>query len=337
MKSHEGWITEELPNSQRCLTELQGIQDKLKEGFPERFDIFDFGLDIEHQSPYSIEHDLVPLTRSSIWHAIALKAEFKLKLVYAIDGYLSAVERSNPFSTFLAARYLLELVATVSEVDFDLEDCVEIKLTEWGRRATAFHSVLYRARHTTSDEKHKAFFSRLGIPAHLFHPIKPGKAIKRLASRYGFASAPSLYHEFSNLSHQSGSGHKLLASDARVTNTIVLPNGRPIFLQEKVSVMTLAYPASDYAVTSLARTARVAWWSAKCANKILDEMRESPFLDTELRKLSNGRIKGAGPLVYGIQKDEIRKTQGKIGRNDLCPCGSSKRYKHCCLQKPLIS
>ena len=23
----------------------------------------------------------------------------------------------------------------------------------------------------------------------------------------------------------------------------------------------------------------------------------------------------------------------KIGRNDLCPCGSGKKYKNCCLRK----
>jgi len=23
----------------------------------------------------------------------------------------------------------------------------------------------------------------------------------------------------------------------------------------------------------------------------------------------------------------------KVGRNDLCPCGSGKKYKHCCLPK----
>ena len=23
----------------------------------------------------------------------------------------------------------------------------------------------------------------------------------------------------------------------------------------------------------------------------------------------------------------------KVGRNDLCPCGSGKKYKHCCLKK----
>ena len=29
----------------------------------------------------------------------------------------------------------------------------------------------------------------------------------------------------------------------------------------------------------------------------------------------------------------IRKYDKKVGRNDLCPCGSGKKYKHCCLGK----
>lgn len=30
-------------------------------------------------------------------------------------------------------------------------------------------------------------------------------------------------------------------------------------------------------------------------------------------------------------------TKTKIGRNDLCPCGSGKKYKKCCLRKPRVS
>lgn len=28
-----------------------------------------------------------------------------------------------------------------------------------------------------------------------------------------------------------------------------------------------------------------------------------------------------------------RRTQPKTGRNDLCPCGSGKKYKKCCITK----
>jgi hypothetical protein len=27
----------------------------------------------------------------------------------------------------------------------------------------------------------------------------------------------------------------------------------------------------------------------------------------------------------------------KVGRNQLCPCGSGKKFKHCCLRKPLVA
>ena len=30
--------------------------------------------------------------------------------------------------------------------------------------------------------------------------------------------------------------------------------------------------------------------------------------------------------------DVIRNTDQKIGRNDLCPCLSGKKYKHCCMK-----
>jgi hypothetical protein len=36
-------------------------------------------------------------------------------------------------------------------------------------------------------------------------------------------------------------------------------------------------------------------------------------------------LKGAGALPSAV----------KVGRNDPCPCGSGKKYKHCCLSKTL--
>ena len=30
------------------------------------------------------------------------------------------------------------------------------------------------------------------------------------------------------------------------------------------------------------------------------------------------------------QKKQPQETNQKVGRNDKCPCGSGKKYKHCC-------
>lgn len=32
-----------------------------------------------------------------------------------------------------------------------------------------------------------------------------------------------------------------------------------------------------------------------------------------------------------VKGETIRKTLPKVGRNDPCPCGSGKKYKHCCV------
>lgn len=37
-----------------------------------------------------------------------------------------------------------------------------------------------------------------------------------------------------------------------------------------------------------------------------------------------------GVLFFDRMQKPIRRTEKKIGRNELCPCGSGKKYKKCC-------
>jgi uncharacterized protein YecA (UPF0149 family) len=43
---------------------------------------------------------------------------------------------------------------------------------------------------------------------------------------------------------------------------------------------------------------------------------------------SENRVKRGVRIVHGD-----RQLEEKLGRNDLCPCGSGKRFKRCCLKK----
>jgi preprotein translocase subunit SecA len=46
---------------------------------------------------------------------------------------------------------------------------------------------------------------------------------------------------------------------------------------------------------------------------------------------SSGGRRGGGPAqAAGPEKVQIKRVQPKVGRNDPCPCGSGKKYKHCC-------
>ncbi|MSR58413.1 MAG: nucleic acid-binding protein [Planctomycetaceae bacterium] len=42
---------------------------------------------------------------------------------------------------------------------------------------------------------------------------------------------------------------------------------------------------------------------------------------------SETRVKRGVRIVHGVKLLEE-----KLGRNDLCPCGSGQRFKRCCLQ-----
>jgi uncharacterized protein YecA (UPF0149 family) len=128
--------------------------------------------------------------------------------------------------------------------------------------------------------------------------------------------------------HHNGSGHKMLTESARMTNAVITPSGKAIFLEKDFSVMTLRYPASHLASMSLINTARIAWWCAHSANEMISGLRKAPFSDKELRRLTAGRITSTRQCYAAI---ELRGQKSpKLGRNGPCPCGSGKKYKICC-------
>ena len=40
-----------------------------------------------------------------------------------------------------------------------------------------------------------------------------------------------------------------------------------------------------------------------------------------------------GKTIFDRKRQPIRRNNQKIGRNQLCPCGSGKKYKKCCLNR----
>jgi len=53
------------------------------------------------------------------------------------------------------------------------------------------------------------------------------------------------------------------------------------------------------------------------------EKREAPQQEATPMAVAAGRVGGEG-------KKKLKSSGGKVGRNEPCPCGSGKKYKHCC-------
>ena len=56
-----------------------------------------------------------------------------------------------------------------------------------------------------------------------------------------------------------------------------------------------------------------------------------PKANEEVRRKKVAKITGTGGSDKTVKQQPVRKT--KVGANDPCPCGSGKKYKHCCRDK----
>ena len=55
----------------------------------------------------------------------------------------------------------------------------------------------------------------------------------------------------------------------------------------------------------------------------------------EIAVNSPSSVANSQPTVHNSAQIPNRREAAKVGRNDACPCGSGKKYKRCCLDKPL--
>lgn len=58
--------------------------------------------------------------------------------------------------------------------------------------------------------------------------------------------------------------------------------------------------------------------------------RECSVLDLAEDKRDRIQKMGEEKAQEWVRRFQLK--QGKIGRNDICPCGSGKKFKHCCLK-----
>ena len=55
-------------------------------------------------------------------------------------------------------------------------------------------------------------------------------------------------------------------------------------------------------------------------------------VQTEMEKQAEKAIESSGKTEESKdkKKEPVKKDTGEVGRNDICPCGSGKKYKKCC-------
>ena len=92
-----------------------------------------------------------------------------------------------------------------------------------------------------------------------------------------------------------------------------------------------AWSASDAGIEPLLRPIQL-WGTEEGWRKIdamsdADQIREQNAIASSVRALHKYWLDRRD-----LQGAPIRRSSAKVGRNDSCPCGCGRKYKHCCLQ-----
>lgn len=92
-----------------------------------------------------------------------------------------------------------------------------------------------------------------------------------------------------------------------------------------------AWSARDADIKELLRPIQL-WgtedgWQQVDAMSDADQAREQNAIPQSVRALHKYWLDRRA-----LQSTPIRRASPKVGRNDPCPCGSGRKYKHCCLQ-----
>ena len=67
--------------------------------------------------------------------------------------------------------------------------------------------------------------------------------------------------------------------------------------------------------------------------KAAEALSNGEMVETSTDTLQNVIANNNVPVNYGYYRKPIQQVRDgrKIGRNDSCPCGSGKKFKHCCM------
>lgn len=331
---HFGKRTEaELTEAAANLMALRQFRTELAAAVPNTAQFFEPNQKLEIEARKDRVRKLKYMNQTSMMQSLLLKHELTLKLLVVLDGYILAVENRNAILTFLSARYLLELLATVTSLLRELEAAKRIDVRDWEGRGRTFLAAICRGRYGASDPKIVQFLKSVGVSASSIQPFNITRAIKSLGEEVSFSTAVADYDYFSNICHHNGSAHQLFQTSMRETTSVITPFGSTIVTATPSLAVTLEYPLDKaFHAAFINSVGAVHAWGIAVKDRIA-VIPDVPFSETECRDLTGGALASWAtmllPPARSPQPSSLRAI--KVGRNDPCPCGSGKKYKRCCL------
>jgi hypothetical protein len=269
-------------------------------------------------------------------HTSSFRNVNQIKLVYLIEAYLAVVDAKTPLGIYSAARSLLEFAAFNFDVARRLSNASEGDSKDWLARGQAFFGVIVRAAFGSSDPKAVALLLEAGTAKEHTKPFHINDSLKSFGKEKGSESMLEHYDMLCDFVHHNLSSGTITATSIRYGTVAHSHGGGMLLLSKPGAIICRRFPAPDQVLFAMNQTAAVALMNVEAAVRWINKCPESPFTPSEILNMT-GHEFGMAQLRPSVavrpDRSEGKDNLPKTGRNDLCPCGSGKKFKRCCLTK----
>ena len=106
--------------------------------------------------------------------------------------------------------------------------------------------------------------------------------------------------------------------------------------EEEFSYIAQKYPYSYRLITDLVKDIKTDVHKKEeslleeLMNHVTEGTTKEQLMDVLTKSYADLMAKEAKPQTVYAGRGSYRRSSEKIGRNEPCPCGSGKKYKHCC-------
>lgn len=292
-------------------------------GRPLEFPEAGFRLDLESRAGDETRQ-FKHLHQMCLMHSVAFRRANEIKLLYLVDAFRSLAGSQNPLGMYAVARSVLELRATLVDIGQRLIAKRAGTSADWRNRGQGYFGIILRARYASSDPKKAEVLRNSGVSKDNTQPFNVMRCLEALAEHV--PDARSRYDMLCDFVHHNLSSQTVGQSNLRVGGIARSAAGGEIHVGGgDTPIIRYEYPsepAGRYALEELAADVVV---DVQACMEALMSLPESPFSDEELIQRTGHRM-GVTPLSR-----ETSNPSDRVGRNDLCPCGSGKKFKNCCL------
>ncbi len=289
-------------------------------------------LDLESRSD-SDERTFKHIHQSCIGHAENFRTCNQIKVIHLLDSYLT-LANSNPLGIYMASRSALELCAFLHEVYKRLDSAKERASQDWRGGGENFFKTIVRARFATSNPDFQLILKGQGVSRSVLKPINIGECIRNLANVSGFKEICRRYELLCDYVHHNLGSQSVNTAGSGASPTAQSSGGGLILMPGGGTITEYRYPIPgkthqviDGTIEGFVADVRASW-------RALHDLPETPYSPQQCERFTGNPLgiqrldepinRKAKPLPIIIER--------KVGRNELCPCGSGKKYKHCCLK-----